>query len=146
MPPWECNNKRRKHVKRKGEDKRYIECLMSIPHTPGSALKNRLTTRELALGYLTRVKFVEEMGRSIREQLVRADPDPQECGREGCFPCGTSKPGQCMRQGVMYRIDCQKCKEEGKTSVYFGESGGPCMTGAWGTSRHTRAGIRRVYL
>ena len=106
---------------RNESDRRRIECVMFVPHTPGSILKSNLTKAEQSLNYQSRVKFVEELGTSIKHQLVRADPIPTICGRNDCFPC-QSKPGNCMRQGGVYRIDCQEWKEGDITSVYFGES------------------------
>ena len=94
---------------------------MFIPYTPESTLKSALTRAEASLNYNTRVKYVEELGLTIKAQLVRADPDPKPCGRQDCFPCKT-KPGQCMRQNTLYRIDCQRCKDEDEASVYFCES------------------------
>ena len=44
-----------------------------------------------------------------------------DCGRETCFSC-RSKPGSCPRQGVVYSIVCQKCKEAGVDTVYYGET------------------------
>ena len=77
-----------------------------------------MTKAESALGYRTRFRFVEELGRSIREMLVRKDPDPKVCDRDNCFPC-MAKPGACMRQWALYRIEC---KEANTTSEYVGES------------------------
>ena len=55
-------------------------------------MKNTLTRLEESLKFQTRYKYIEEMGRSVREMLVQKDPDPQECGRPGCMLC-ESKPG-----------------------------------------------------
>ena len=44
-----------------------------------------MTKLEEKLGFKTRFKYCEEMGRSIREMAVRKDPDPQACGRPNCF-------------------------------------------------------------
>ena len=84
-------------------------------------LKNCLTRMEANLGFKRRVKFAEELGQTVGQMLIRRDPDPQECGRR-CFPCMT-KPGVCQRQGVVYKISCNTCRDMGKTSVYVGESG-----------------------
>ena len=59
---------------RSKQDDRYIESVMSIPHTPESELKRRLTQLESRLGLTTRFKYCESMGRTIRELLVRKDP------------------------------------------------------------------------
>ena len=41
-------------------DKRYIESMVYVPHTPGSTLKNCLTRMEANLGFKRRVKYAEE--------------------------------------------------------------------------------------
>ena len=62
------------------------------------------------------------MGRSLRELLVKKDPAAEHYSREACFPC-PYKVGVCMRQGVIYRITCNKCKDEGKKdAVYIRET------------------------
>ena len=93
-----------------------------MPHSPERALKAKMSKAEANLKYPSRTKFVEEVGRSLREMMCRAEPDPQHCGRRGYFPC-SSAPGACMRQGGLYAITCLECKMEGKTSVYHGETG-----------------------
>ena len=42
---------------------------------------------EQGLPFRTRFKYIESLGISIRETLVRKDPEPRECGRENCLPC-----------------------------------------------------------
>ena len=59
---------------------------------------------------------------TMEDSLVVKDPWSGSCQRGGCFPCSSGKVGQCMIQGVTYRIDCQACKEEGTEATYFGES------------------------
>ena len=103
VPPWERRSQLATRKTRKGPDNRYIETLFFIPFTPHSSLKQRLTKLEADLGFQTRVKFVEEMGLSLREKLCRAEPNPRACGRPDCFPCKTA-PGKCMRQGGLYTI------------------------------------------
>ena len=97
IPPWERRGAaKKKHPSKVEHDARYIESVIFVPHTPEGALKARLTRAETNLKYPSRTKVVEQMGRSLRETLCRAEPDPQHCGRGDCFPCG-SAPGACMR-------------------------------------------------
>ena len=123
MPPWEKRSYLQGSRKKKSSrDQRHIEAIAMVPYPPFSALKNRMTKAEANLGYKTRFRFVEELGRSLQQILVKKNPDPQECGRENCLP-RKYKPGDCMRQNALYRLDCQLCKtEEQKTSVYVGET------------------------
>ena len=95
---------------------------MFIPHTPGSTLRNRFSKMEQNLGFKTRFKYIEQMGLSIREMVVKKDPDAQECGRSYCMVCLT-EPGVCMRKGGIYKITCMTCKNQGESVVYVGETG-----------------------
>ena len=119
MDPW--INRTKPGFRKKGNDNRYVESLVMVPHTPSSELKSRINKIEMGLRNLTRFKYVEEMGRTIREMVVRKDPDPKHCGRSNCFTC-KEKPGACMRAGIVYRITCMTCKQGGQDTVYIGES------------------------
>ena len=65
--PWENTGRRSKVARKRMKDNRYIESVFFIPHTPESTLRNRLTKLEQNLGFNTRFRFVESMGRSLRE-------------------------------------------------------------------------------
>ena len=68
--------------KKKGKgDKRYIEAVFYVPHTLEGKLKSKLSEMEAQLGFKTRVKYEEELGKSIASVLVGKDPFPQDCGR-----------------------------------------------------------------
>ena len=84
-------------------------------------MRHVLTKLEESLKFRTRFKFIEEMGRSVREMVVQKDPDPQACGRLNCMLC-RSKPGSCLRKGVVYKITCMTCMKEEKPVVYVGET------------------------
>ena len=84
-------------------------------------MRNKLSRLEENLKFTTRFKYAEQMGRSMRELVVRKDPEPTHCARKEGFPC-QSKPGLCMRLGVVYRISCLTYLEKGeKETVYIGE-------------------------
>ena len=120
--PWDNSGKRKSLQRRRTPDSRYIESVFFVPHTPESSLKNRLTKMEQGLKFNTSFRYCESMGRSIRELLVKKDPASEHSGRESYFPC-QSKVGSCRRQGGIYRISCNTCKEKGqKESVYIGET------------------------
>ena len=84
--PWSMQGKGR-NLRRAKADNRYIESIQFVPHTPGSTLRNNLTKMEQKLGFKTRFRYCEEMGRSIRELLVRKDPNPEHCSQTNCLPC-----------------------------------------------------------
>ena len=115
LEPWDrkgCRNTRRVRT----GDSRYIESIFFVPHTPNSQLKRNLQKMEEKLPFRTRWRYVEQMGRSLRETLIRKDPDQRHCGRRTCLPC-QSKPGNCMRQGAVYAIWCNTCRGGGRQSV-----------------------------
>ena len=70
-------------------DDRYIESVVFIPFTPESRLKSGLSRLEASLGFKTRIRYIEEAGRSISSLLVKKDPEAGPCGRPNCFPCRT---------------------------------------------------------
>ena len=94
---------------------------MFIPHTLEGTLRSRLNRMEESLNFNTRFKYIEELGRSARELVIKKDPDPEACGRRDCFPC-ESKPGTCQRGGVVYRVTCGTCETKGENVYYIGES------------------------
>ena len=73
-----------------------------------------------------RVKFVERGGETLKDKLCRNNPwSKVKCGRELCITCPSSKEGmggECRKEGVVYEITCMKCKEEGVTAEYVGQS------------------------
>ena len=119
MDPWVRRGKI--GLKRRKVDNRFVEAVQVIPHTPNSDLKNQITKIESSLKNVTRFRFIEEMGRTVREMVVKKDPDPQDCGRYSCFTC-QDKPGNCMRAGLVYKIMCKTCHAKGDKTVYLGET------------------------
>ena len=102
----EWTKERKKKWKPGKGDKRYVEAVFFIPHTPNSELKKALGEMEEKLGYKTRVKYQEELGRTVSQILVKKDPSPEVCGRKDCFSCRW-KPGYCQRPGPIYNMMCQ---------------------------------------
>ena len=77
---------------------------------------------EEGLNQPTKVRYVEEVGKSLGEMIVSNDPWANEgCKREECLPCETEK-GKCMRQGALYTLECKECKLESKSTLYLGET------------------------
>ena len=56
---------------------------------------------------------------------MKSDPwDKEECGRPECNTClQDPKGGTCSRQGILYKTTCLRCKSEGRSTNYIGESG-----------------------
>ena len=75
-----------------------------------------------------RVAVQERAGKALKH-LPKSEPlKTPGCGRDDCFPCKTSKPGKCEKNGVGYRIQCETCMSERKLSLYDGETGSNCYT------------------
>ena len=75
-----------------------------------------------------RVAVQERAGKALKH-LPKPEPlKTPGCGRDDCFPCKTSRPGKCEKNGVGYKIQCVTCKGERKLSLYDGETGGNCYT------------------
>ena len=75
-----------------------------------------------------RVVVQERAGNALKH-LAKAEPlKTPGCGRDDCFPCRSSKPGKCEKNGVGYKIQCETCKRAGKLSLYDGETGCNCYT------------------
>ena len=75
-----------------------------------------------------RVAVQERAGNALKH-LAKSDPlKIPGCGRDDCFPCQTSKPGKCEKNGVGYKIQCETCRRAGKQSWYDGETGCNCYT------------------
>ena len=67
------------------------------------------------------VTFIERTGFSLQNQLEQADPYKRpDCEREDCFQCEEEGGGDCEKRGPGYVL---KCKEEGCTGHYDGQSG-----------------------
>ena len=75
-----------------------------------------------------RVVVQERAGNALKH-LAKAEPlKTPGCRRDDCFPCCSSKPGKCEKNGVGYNIQCETCKRAGKLSLYDGETGCNCYT------------------
>ena len=98
------------------------ESIMFIPYTEGSTFKKSLQEAECHLAGYGTIRYIETTGRTLESSLVVKDPWSGSCHRDNCFPCISGRTGQCQKQNVTYRIDCQLCKLEGKVATYFGET------------------------
>ena len=72
------------------------------------------------------IKFVDRAGTSLTDMLVSGNPwGDQKCGRSECFVCRGEQGGMnaCMKEGVLYQIQCEECKTRGRQVEYWGETG-----------------------
>ena len=72
---------------------------------------------------------VQERAGNALKHLAKPEPLKNKgCEREDCFPCKTTGPGKCEKNGCGYRIRCETCSREGRLSLYDGETGSNCYT------------------
>ena len=67
--PWNRTGTPTFKKKRRGQ--KYMESIMFIPHTPDSAPRNRLSKLEEPLNFATRLKYIEEIGRTRPRRLQK---------------------------------------------------------------------------
>ena len=99
-----------------------FDSVLFIPSTPNGKLKHMYQTEIRKSGL--RIKVVERTGRTLKSQLQTSNPFKQQggCGRPSCFICTTTKKGNCNRESITYKVEC-----EGETCTknkYRGESAG----------------------
>ena len=106
-----------------------VEAVLFVPATPDGELARNIQEADDKLREGTgqrRVKVVERGGESLREKLCRNNPwGNVKCERELCIVCPFSKEGKggtCRREGVVYRITCLVCEENGTRGEYWGET------------------------
>ena len=139
LHPKSVPNSRMKNKKKSTNIPPKIESVMFCAFTPFSELRSRLQIEEDRINgqrATCRVKVIERSGPKIGDLLNNKTPwMKNHCGRAECAPCKT-KPGYCKIPSITYRIECQKCEEDGVRSVYIGES---CRTYFDRASDHTKA-------
>ena len=110
--------------------------VLFVPPTPGSKLAKMLREKEKSLNSNTahRIKIIEKGGHKLKDLVVKKNPFPTEkCWNVRCPMCRKTSftdPGYlkkhrlpCKTPGVGYEALCLNCKEKGKISKYFGETG-----------------------
>ena len=106
--------------------------MIFIPHTHSSSLQKSLQEKDdmvtKALG-MPRTRYVERGGVSLKDLIVNKNPWQQMnggCGRPNCHICLSQKGAgtSCRREGICYRIECQKCENGGggHKTWYIGET------------------------
>ena len=88
---------------------------MFVSQTHNGTLAKRLQKVENRISKLTgeRIKIVERSGTSVKQMLIKSNPwAGRPCGRDKCLSClNSEKPQNCFAKGVVYDINCMKCKE-----------------------------------
>ena len=98
------------------------DSVIFVQATPGEILKREVKKVVKEAGF--NVKVVEKGGRSMRSLLQRSDVSPPAvCLDADCPICLTDGRGKCEVEGVVYRVWCKACKEEGIDVVMYGETG-----------------------
>ena len=111
------------------------DAVMFVQATPGSILKKEVELIMKAEGM--KVSVVEKGGKNVQQLLQKSDIDPNKfCNGSECAVCTTSGRGSCWKEGVCYIITCLECRDEGKQSRMFGETG---KTGRIRCNQHLKA-------
>ena len=111
------------------------DLVIFVQSTPGELLKKEVQKIVVDAGFNVRV--VEKGGRTLKSKLQRSDVAPRSvCLDEDCPICLTEGKGKCEVEGVVYRIWCTVCKEEGRDAFMYGETG---RTGKIRCSEHRNA-------
>ena len=57
-----------------------MESVVFLPYTPESELRSRISKMDLDLKFRTKLKYVEELGRTVGQVLINKDPVSLDCG------------------------------------------------------------------
>ena len=76
---------------------------------------------------MVRPKIVEQSGTSLRSVLCKTSPKETNCSDPECYvcTCDGNRGLECRktsRGGIGYEIQCMECEENGKKSLYHGET------------------------
>ena len=102
-------------------DQTKFDGVMFVDVTPNSEMKNRI--QDACRKNKVKVKVVEKMNRTIKNTLQRSNPFGwKHCGRGDCPTCNRDIHINCRTRGVVYEIECKRCKET-VTKQYTGQTG-----------------------
>ena len=98
--------------------------VIRIPMTPNSELTKRIQRKLCGEDTKFKVMVQEQVGQKVSELLSNAtSPWPKtHCCRPNCIMCDNGNYKDCWRSNVTYILSCKVCQEEGRTTVYHGES------------------------
>ena len=100
--------------------------MLFVPTTPDGKLK-RMYEKDIRKSGI-RMKIVERTGRTLKSQLQTSNPFKEpNCDRDDCLLCRTLGQGNCMMEGVTYKLECAS-EEQCAKDRYKGETGGNTYT------------------
>ena len=111
----ESQKKKKNWYKRCG-----FESVIFVPPTPNGELKKMYQYRIKQSGFM--IKVTEKTGTKLKHLVQRTNPYKQEkCGKNDCFPCITGGKGNCQKESITYKINCddQTCTHH---NIYNGET------------------------
>ena len=100
--------------------------VLFIPTTPDEKLTKILMKEEEKIRILMpgKTRFIERAGNKILHQLTMTKPwDKKTCSRRSCLTCAGDDKGKCRSTNILYQNTCMVCKNNGKKTIYIGESG-----------------------
>ena len=62
----------------------------------------------------------------LRNKLIRSSLTKPRCpGGPRCHTCASGFSGDCTQKNDVYRVNCKSCAQQGKESIYIGETKRP---------------------
>ena len=108
-------NKKNKKIPASSKALPDFTSVMFVSQTHNGTLDKRLQKVENRISKLTgeRIKIVERSGTSVKQMLIKSNPwAGRPCGKDKCLSClNSEEPQNCFAKGVVYDINCVKCKE-----------------------------------
>ena len=115
-------NKKNKKIPASSKALPDFTSVMFVSQTHNGTLDKRLQKVENRISKLTgeRIKIVErsgtsvkQSGTSVKQMLIKSKPwAGRPCGKDKCLSClNSEEPQNCFAKGVVYDINCVKCKE-----------------------------------
>ena len=114
---------------RKGKQAEHLKTVVFVTATPGDKLLKMIkeTESKHRVSDEFRIKFVSKAGTKLKNVLQRKSIREKTCEDKDGRPCVTSdgegiKTHKCMQNRINYFAKCKTCAEQGKLSVYYGET------------------------
>ena len=98
-------------------NKELTEVVVFVPMPPGSRLQRKLQVLDESFCKLHKakgLKFVEKVGRKVKDVLRRLNPwAGAKCPRGDCWSCREERQGMdtSPAKSVVYKITCNHCQE-----------------------------------